>query len=296
MVSHVRDGGLVVFTCATTGREEHGTSRTSPEQSPGTYHVGWDYYKNLEASDFPEDLLKCFSSYSFFTNTDSCDLYFVGFKSKGELTDEVIDDIKRYLLNSGEIGKVFEDIWLGKPSQELVNKCVALLYEMRGGHLNPYILENVFPILIRNSGEENIKELDEISLDLTSTFYENPISHYLRALYGDQSKKAAVAIFHSIKSINLKPMPESLWLFVKTHIHNKTHKKAINIVEDNIDTLERSSQSWVNEEIFKYCLSINTDNGKQVEKLLVKLVNKLEISSDLLSAAQARFPNNKNFR
>jgi SAM-dependent methyltransferase len=40
-------GGVLVLTCATTGRHEHGTARTSPAMSPATN----SYYRNLTAAD-----------------------------------------------------------------------------------------------------------------------------------------------------------------------------------------------------------------------------------------------------
>jgi SAM-dependent methyltransferase len=43
----LRPGGVLVLTCATTGRHEHGTTRTSPAMSPSTN----DHYRNLTASD-----------------------------------------------------------------------------------------------------------------------------------------------------------------------------------------------------------------------------------------------------
>lgn len=52
MVRMTKSGGLIFFTCATDGRREHGTSRTSPTKSPLTVEKGWDYYRNLNESDF----------------------------------------------------------------------------------------------------------------------------------------------------------------------------------------------------------------------------------------------------
>lgn len=81
MVRHTRPGGLVLFTCATTGRPEHGTERSTPEDSPGTMVKGWNYYKNVEADDlraFPFDSV--FESHRFYVNRISCDLYFAGLK------------------------------------------------------------------------------------------------------------------------------------------------------------------------------------------------------------------------
>jgi SAM-dependent methyltransferase len=48
MVRMLKPGGLLFFTCATTGRPEHGTKRTTPGDAP----FCGDYYQNLVASDF----------------------------------------------------------------------------------------------------------------------------------------------------------------------------------------------------------------------------------------------------
>jgi hypothetical protein len=70
---------LVVMSCATTGRPEHGTARTSPADAP---LVEWDYYKNLTEADFREkfDLDRMFSEYEFSVNGQTKDLYFYGVK------------------------------------------------------------------------------------------------------------------------------------------------------------------------------------------------------------------------
>lgn len=68
---------LVFFSCATTGRPEHGTPRTTPHDAP----FCGDYYQNLKASDF---LANCdmdpYIGYRFLVNKASKDLYFVGLK------------------------------------------------------------------------------------------------------------------------------------------------------------------------------------------------------------------------
>ena len=70
----------VIFTCATTGREEHGTARSHPGSSPLTVGAGWDYYRNLTAADFEDKLPlgDMFTEYEFSTNETSHDLYFWG--------------------------------------------------------------------------------------------------------------------------------------------------------------------------------------------------------------------------
>jgi hypothetical protein len=71
---------FVIFTCASEGRPEHGTTRTTPDNSPFT--LKWDYYRNLVEADFTSnlDLENMFEEYEFDYNPSSCDLYFWGVK------------------------------------------------------------------------------------------------------------------------------------------------------------------------------------------------------------------------
>jgi len=82
MYRMTKSGGLVFMTCATTGRQEHGTTRTSPQDSPLTTIKGWDYYKNLTTEDFilNFNLGKMFSYYEFEIGGPIPDLYFYGIK------------------------------------------------------------------------------------------------------------------------------------------------------------------------------------------------------------------------
>jgi hypothetical protein len=80
----LKSGGLFLFTCATTGRAEHGTKRSSPSCAPLLQETpDWqDYYKNLTEEDIESivDLEEVFSEYEFEVNPISCDLYFYGVK------------------------------------------------------------------------------------------------------------------------------------------------------------------------------------------------------------------------
>jgi len=82
MLRMTRSGGLVLVTCATTGRREHGTARSSPEASPLTAGRGWQYYRNLTEQDFTTrlDFRNWFSDWRFFIAHESYDLYFVGLR------------------------------------------------------------------------------------------------------------------------------------------------------------------------------------------------------------------------
>jgi len=80
MLQVLKPGGLLVITCATTGRPEHGTRRSDIGSSPYT----GDYYQNLTEADFRKALAvdEEFSSYEFSVDHTSCDLYFWGVKKE----------------------------------------------------------------------------------------------------------------------------------------------------------------------------------------------------------------------
>lgn len=78
MARMTRKGGLVLMTCATIGRDEHGTQRSGMGLSPLTVAKGWDYYKNLTERDFSGriELENWFDDWRFDTDHIHHDLFF----------------------------------------------------------------------------------------------------------------------------------------------------------------------------------------------------------------------------
>lgn len=105
----LKEDGLFLFTCASTGRAEHGTRRTTPHDSYGT--IGnisdmFDYYKNLTEQDLNDvlNLNELFTVWDTYYCQAHKDLFFVGIK-KGKLK---FDSLKKYvkaktILTSGNI-------------------------------------------------------------------------------------------------------------------------------------------------------------------------------------------------
>jgi SAM-dependent methyltransferase len=88
----LKPSGFFVFTCASTGRPEHGTRNSKPHQSYGTINDiedMRDYYKNLTVDDLNEalPLNESFILWKSYYNTFSHDLYFFGIK-KGSKDEE----------------------------------------------------------------------------------------------------------------------------------------------------------------------------------------------------------------
>jgi SAM-dependent methyltransferase len=88
IVRMLKPGGLLLFSCASTDRPEHGTRRTRPQDAPLTQEFAeWgDYYKNLIEEDvrLAIDIDAIFGRFAFSTNVEAHDLYFWGIKD-GEL-------------------------------------------------------------------------------------------------------------------------------------------------------------------------------------------------------------------
>ncbi len=85
-VRMLRPGGMLLTTCATVGRPEHGTRRTTPQDAPLLEHVDieWsDYYMNLTEDDFRSalNIEENFQYAKFEVEHSTYDLYFVGIKS-----------------------------------------------------------------------------------------------------------------------------------------------------------------------------------------------------------------------
>jgi SAM-dependent methyltransferase len=94
----LKPDGLFCFSCASNGRPEHGTKRTSPNDSYGTIadlNDMSEYYKNLTEIDLNEaiSLNNSFSVWNTYYNSETKDLYFLGIK-KGIST---INTLKEYV-------------------------------------------------------------------------------------------------------------------------------------------------------------------------------------------------------
>ena len=98
----LKPNGLFCFTCASTGRPEHGTRRTSPSDSYGT--IGnvedmVDHYKNLTVFDLNEalNLNELFIVWDSYYNDETHDLFFVGIK-KGDMHFNNLEKYVNYLV------------------------------------------------------------------------------------------------------------------------------------------------------------------------------------------------------
>jgi SAM-dependent methyltransferase len=100
-----RPGGIVAFTCASSGRPEHGTRRTDGRDSPGTQAAGLDYYRNLREIDFLsiDSFGDWFQEFRFWYLPTSFDLYFIGVR-RGSHEAPISGEARRGILpDSAEV-------------------------------------------------------------------------------------------------------------------------------------------------------------------------------------------------
>jgi SAM-dependent methyltransferase len=91
IVRVLQPGGRLVLTCATTGRHEHGTTRTSPAMSPSTN----DHYRNLTAEDVVGVLRPALRIDLVATCWSSFDLYLVARKPPAPAPHPAFERLRR---------------------------------------------------------------------------------------------------------------------------------------------------------------------------------------------------------
>jgi SAM-dependent methyltransferase len=84
IIRMLKSGGMFLFTCATTGRPEHGTMNAHPYDAPLLNNIEeWcNYYKNLTKEDFMDIPVfsDAFTIGLFEYEAETCDIYFCGIK------------------------------------------------------------------------------------------------------------------------------------------------------------------------------------------------------------------------
>ena len=105
MYTVLNDDGILIFTCASKGRIEHGTNRTNPENP-----MMGNYYKNLNENDFKKkfNMNDMFTKYFFFYNIYSFDLYFIG----GKNLSKTYLDLEKIKLETKKIKNEKRELYL----------------------------------------------------------------------------------------------------------------------------------------------------------------------------------------
>ena len=130
-----KPGGLVIVSCATVGRAEHGTTRTSGSDSPLSIGIGWEYYRNISIADFKRsfNLEYWFEDYLLLPNWHHCDLYFVGVK-KTSTHAEPITPLRQALADRFKPTQSFRSMCVGAVATlfgELGVNCLRAVWRLK---------------------------------------------------------------------------------------------------------------------------------------------------------------------
>lgn len=285
MVNHVRAGGLVLFTCATTGRPEHGTSRTTPEQSPGTTAVGWDYYQNIVEQDFPQEYLKnVFSAYHFFTNSESQDLYFIGIKKGVEQT--IPFDLLASTIEVHErLGGYFSRLWSAEKEASFLDEVIDDLLFLEGLSINPYICENTIPLLIQRCerNAEALNKIKQITLQLILQFPANEKALYLMALAENKRSDCNASLSFALRICKNDRTPQLSFLLMSNFYELALYTEAFSVAEQN-KILLMSSARWLKINVASKLWQLflkGQNSGDTLQELCESEANCIELSAIL---------------
>ena len=231
----LKPNGLLCFTCASTNRPEHGTRRTSPQDSYGT--IGNlddmnDYYKNLTETDLNEvlNLNALFSSWNTYYNAESCDLYFVGIKKCLEIETPILVLTEYYGIG-------------------IINTT---------SHINDNNLNCIFAKYNtdKNKYYHNYSRQYE---SLLSSYRDKPIKYLEIGVFGGESIKAMREVFKNAQCI------------VGLDINNESKQYENSPQNIFVEIGDATNSNFINEIVQKYgTFDIILDDGSHVNRDVIK--------------------------
>lgn len=288
-------GGMFIFTCATIGRQEHGTTRTSPADSPFTN----DYYKNLSEDDIKEflDLDYYFSDYSFSTNTETQDLYFWGIKKREKVDAVILTNSKRldhFRMTKESIISLKKSSFVADFNIILVEDYKESIYADEYKKLGCNVVYNNRTFSFSNSINYGLKHcanryvcLMNNDIVLTKDWFDN--------IYFNLDKDPNICVYSSLDPYLYLELPENTTLvegYKPTGIHSGwCHVIDTELLKDN-KFLSEDFDIWYMDDDF--CMRLQKMNLKQV---LVKdsIVYHLGTSSiNLYNDKDSRIGTDKN--
>ena len=250
----LKPGGFFIFTCATTGRPEHGTRRTTPEDAfllPDSNNWS-DYYKNLTQKDFESifDFNTEFSEIYFETNDKSHDIYFYGFKT-GEFNQR---NNYSYFLQNGDMAAKYPEnsqmqlFYYQHDEINVENMQTLYLQDEYQTHFSfelpeltdlthiridltnfPVVANLEYVKVILQNGAEHIVALYYSNANLTegnsyTYLHDDPINVYYIAPLNIAPQKIVVEIV-----VDLQPIKKSEILELADQIRTKQNEKIIQL-------------------------------------------------------------------
>ena len=197
MLRMLKPGGLFTFTCATTGRPEHGTARTTPNDAPLLQEdtIWSNYYLNLTEDHIRQAICldDAFTEYGFSINDTTHDLYFYGvkkgvwikrksrLKSNNEINTELkLSDLSRRLDSMSEqmIDKTALNLTISEMSQNTEFKLSDLSHRLdliSAQMIDKSVLNLTINEMTKNIGVMLKKELEKSKIEIRTDKINNEI-------------------------------------------------------------------------------------------------------------------------
>ena len=127
MIRMTKPLGLVVFSCASVGRLEHGTTRSdSGYGSPLTVGQGQEYYKNVSRRMLLRALNRnSFIAFRIFTNFHTSDLYFLGVKAASSANPR--EESKQLMTNLGDFD-AYTKRFVSNENQKAIRRLPLIMF------------------------------------------------------------------------------------------------------------------------------------------------------------------------
>jgi len=272
----LKPNGSFIFTCASTGRAEHGTIKSGGEwAAPLLREISEDwsnYYKNLTEEDIKkiENFKSNFPDGIFEYNSQECDLYFFGVKGGIKQNQKFeIENIKSIIQKDEYIDDIFVvDTWPDNESKE--NDLIECIKRLKQFSPIPILLVSHYPIK-----PEIQRMVDYYLFDK-----DNPLLHADEyKTYGVSSSLWAQNSTHKLLSQNLFQHDYAIWTMMQKAFKfcDSLGKKRIHFMEyDNILDPFQYKQSFLekskNYDVVVYEYHENSSSNKDLAEYIATYI------------------------
>lgn len=268
MYRMLKPGGIFLFSCATTGRPEHGTRRTSPKDAPLLQQSdSWaDYYLNLTEADIRAvlDVDVLFKEYQFELNHITHDIYFYGVKNG--------DWIKRYNYSTA------------------VNQSLSELLVLKLVETNSNLVQTNTTLLETAKVESSLAEMREGALNQEL----NRLNHQIYSLYSSSSWRVSAPLRHMKKlakiTIKLVKTPSLCASFIRSARKNGV-RHALSVAHQVAITPDPSLPVVS----FKDVVILTREHCLYVAQLIKVNLNKVGINAEIITSEPRRYKNKLHF-
>ncbi len=274
MCSHTKPGGAILFTCATVGRAEHGTSRTSPNESPGTSFLKWDYYKNLVEADFDSSFLnEKFDCFRFFINPVSKDLYFLGFTKNNaiDLTKKkhLLDKLELVNTKLNLLAAELEKIWEDRLNVDSLYQTLKEINEISPESITEATFSSYIVKLLEQCDEKLFRLVEDV-LD-SKIFTDRRNKEVFRQLYfvNRHKKDLSKAFFYAKALFEIEQSAQTIYIILESLSSLGFHDNTLSVMSSWHHLLFDIQNFYLREQVLSFALKGKHDDYKMIDESFI---------------------------